>query len=290
MICPSCAGEGFEIDGDGWTEYICVDCSGNGNPTVDVVVVNYRTPYDLEGFLASTEVIRDDTKWTLTIIDVDPEDPAAAVAIAPDRSLLIQTPTNIGYGRACNLAATKCQGDVLAFFNADIVLREGAIEHCVETLLSDSKAAVVGPRQVDTHNRLVSAGIVGGPKGHAHPRSWKQRDRGQHTDVEELVSVSGSAYLVRRRVWDEMAACPIYQAADPGSEGAFLQTQHYYEETWFSYHVRAHGYKVLYDGKVTITHLWHRASPEKGRIDGEVMKESRKVMNRVCAAHRIPHK
>lgn len=293
MICPTCEGDGFPKDAPGhWSDDVCVDCQGQGSPTVDVIVVNYRTPGDLGGFLDSLDVIRDDTKVTLTVVDVDPEDPAPVVAITPERSLLLQTDTNVGYGRACNMAATKCMGDVLAFFNADIVLREGALEHCVETLLSDRRWGVLGPKQVDSKGRIRHAGIFGSRSKPRH-RGWNERDSGQYRTVEEAVTVSGSAYFMRRSCLDELTRCKVFQefvVNDMGMEppqGPFLPTEHFYEETFVSYHAEEHGWGVVYCGSATIVHEWHRASPVGSQT--AKMKRSQATFRSACRAHGIPH-
>lgn len=258
---------------------------------IDIIVTNYRTPGDLRMFLASLRCVT--IPFTLTVVDVHPQEPAGPLeqselaAIAGDPLFdHITTLTNCGYARACNQGALAGTQPAIAFFNADVAVLPGSVERCLETLMSNRKVAVVGPKQVDRAGRLTHAGIKAKGRHGCVQRAWHHRDRGQFDQMEILPSVAGSAYFVKREVWDEMRDCPLYREADPSSAGAFLQTQHYFEETWFSYHVRAHGYQVAYEGRAKMIHLWHRASPRRGGVDRQ-LKISQERFYEACDHHGI---
>lgn len=258
------------------------------DPLIDIVVVDYHTRPDLDRFLRSCSVIT--VPHTITVIlveaDIPPlDDPIHAWSTAGAGRDVKAAKDNIGYARACNWGAALGDAPVIGLFNADVTITEGSVEHCIVTMNSAPDIAVVGPRQVNGKGKLTHAGIFGGNKA-AKPRGWLERDRGQYVEVEEATSVSGSAYFVRRSIWDEMASCPTYRRIDPGSMGAFLRTPHYYEETWFSYHAREHGYRVVYDGAVTMIHEWHQASPVGGWAEQQ-FKISRKMFRDACDAHGI---
>ena len=247
----------------------------------DIVVVNYHTPWDLQRFLESARELTVD--HTITIMEV--ESSGEGVVMPRDGERWLYASENIGYARACNRGACVGDGELIGFFNADTILNDDAIIHALEVLVSSPDIAVVGPKQIDSKGRLTHAGIVGTNK-RCIPRKFHSRDRGLYDVIESCVSVSGSAYLIKRDVWNEMADCPLYREADTGSVGAFLQTPHYYEETFLSYHVRAHGYEVVYDGLACIRHEWHQASPVGGWAEQQT-KESRAIFERACAAHGI---
>lgn len=258
---------------------------------IDIVVVNYRTPGDLRNFLAS---LRSCTlPFQLFIMDVQPERVLSMeeryelfVLAGEPEGAYTDTPTNIGYARACNAAAAMGSNPALAFFNADVGALPGSIERCYETLMSRPGIAVVGPKQLDRVHRFTHAGIVRKGRAGCHDPLFRKRDKGQRDVCEDVDSVSGSAYFTKRSIWDEMAACPLYVESDPNSEGAFLQTNHYFEETWYSYHARAHGYRVVYEGRATMIHLWHRASPVGGWAERQFGASEKKFLA-ACDHHRI---
>lgn len=262
-------------------------------PGVDIVITNYRTPGDLERCLDSLDAHWPDTPITVYVMQVDPnpEDVVVSgewVADHPHQAVHRVRTTNVGYARACNFGAFLGDREVIGLFNADVEFTAGVIDECHAALFKEESWAVLGPRQVDGHGRLTSAGIFGTLGQPAH-RDFHRRDRGQHIDIrDDAVSVMGSAYFVKRAVWDELTTCPLYQAVAPDAEGAFLPTQHYYEETYCSYHAQAHGYKIVYFGPATMIHRWHRASPLGGSAD-KLMGESKKFFREACELHQIPH-
>lgn len=260
---------------------------------IDVIVVNYKSPDDLDKFLNSYR------KWEdlgseLWIVNVDP-DPAdlrvanAAFNIQGEVHLLRHN-KNVGYARAVNDAAARGCREIIAIFNADTELTAGLLEDCSQALKYNQDWGVLGPRQVDDQGRITSAGIFGTLDAPLH-RGWKQANSDEFGDVREAVTVSGSAYFVKRTVWDELTACPTYREVAPDAEGAFLPTDFYYEETWCSYHAQAHGHKVIYYGLATMIHRWHQAISSHGKEvwAAQKMKESQALFRTACDSHGILH-
>lgn len=256
-------------------------------PGLDLTVVNYRTPGDLAGFLASLDANLPTCAWELTIVNVAPQDADTDVAEAymgrHHGGRYISFAENVGYARACNAAGAEGDREVLGLFNADVRITPGSLDACHEAIFNDACWAVLGPRQVDDTGRLTAAGIFGSATAPVH-RGWHQPSSpGLYEDVrDDAVVVSGAALFMRRRVWDELTAC----AAGPGGQGAFLPTPHYYEETWCCYHAQAHGYRCIYWGPTTMVHRWHQASALGGWADQQ-MAVSREMFRSACSAHGI---
>lgn len=264
-------------------------------PGVDVIVVNYRTPSDLHGFVESFKEVQFEVPTSLHIANVDPEDEDRIVAHAAVDTVEVPCgavgfKSNIGYATACNRVASWISEPraTVAFFNADTELRPGVLDSCHWNLHQNPKWGVVGPKQVDEKNRITHAGMFG-TNDATVPRGWHQEDEGQFDELRpDAITVSGSAYFVNRKCWDELTRCPRFRKVAPEAEGAFLPTQHYYEETWCSYHARDHGWKVAYNGEVSMIHKWHRASEHRGPAD-KLMPSSREYFRRACKQHEIVH-
>lgn len=265
---------------------------------IHLTVVNYRTPEDLDRFLQSFRKFPPTiTPWSLAIVNVAPGRDDMAVGERWADVLGAShywNPENIGYGRGCNEGACCAKWPdndegVLAFFNADVILTRAALDRCTAGLMSNSAWGVLGPRQVNHLGRFTHAGVFGTLDKPQH-RGWFEHSRdGKYTDVrDDAVTVSGAAYFMRRTVWDTLRTCPIYREIAPEAKGAFLPTPHYYEETWASYHAQAHGVRVVYWGRDTITHLWHQASPVGGHAD-KLMPVSREIFRAACDRHGIAH-
>jgi Glycosyltransferase like family 2 len=254
-------------------------------PGVDVVVVSYRTPDDLAAFLESFRAVQWEVPVTLHVVEVAPNGQDDRLL----RSVMkgIEVPCTF---RAIedNVAATIADRTTLAFFNADTRLGRGVLDGCHTFLCSEPDVGVVGPRQVDDDGLLTHAGIFGTNRRPSFAHRWKTRDVGQFSEAEECVTVSGSAYFVKRNCWDQMMACRHYREVAPDADGAFLPTQHYYEECYLSFHARHHGWKVFYLGQYGMVHRWHKASPI-GEIERSIMPKSLEYFRRACDAHGIEH-
>lgn len=262
-------------------------------PGVDVVMVTYRTPQDAVGFVDSYRESRlpESSLW---IANVDPTEEdvnaidAALVNITGEHGLTTWA-ENVGYAHACNYAAAFGQREIVAFFNADTRLSPGVLSAVLEQFDLHPDWGVIGPRQYDDHGRITHGGIYGTNQEPSFDGRWKQYDTGQFNDIrDDAISVSGSAYFIRRELWDMLSDCDFYRIAAPEAEGAFLPTPHYYEETWCSYHARAHGWKVAYLGTVGMLHRWHQASPVGGYAE-RVMPMSLEMFRVACDLHGIAH-
>lgn len=266
-------------------------------PGVDVVVVNYKTPDDLRNFIRSFAQVQFEVPSSLYVmnVEVDDENEDVVEEEIEDIGVPVFTagyPANVGYAVACNGAAYAAgelgARSTIAFFNADTLLTPGVLDHCHWLLSQNDDWGILGPKQVNEDGLVTHAGIFG---THSKPqlRGWKSSSPESFSDVRsDAISVSGSAYFVKRQCWDYLTECELFREMAPGAEGAFLPTQHYYEETYCSYHAHAHGWKVAYTGKVEMIHKWHQASPVGGVAEKVWMPESRRYFRRSCDHHNIP--
>lgn len=229
---------------------------------LDVVVVNYRTPELLHKFCDSYAFQESEVETELLVVDVDPDDKTddAVRSFLPAYDFLVQywpISFNCGYAGACNFASASAIHDTIAFFNADTELHATTLQDCYDLLHSNDSYGVVGPMQVNSEGRITHAGIFG---SNTNPslRGWMSRNISRYTDVrDDAVSVSGSAYFIKRSVWDKIEN--LLKQIYPDVEGAMLPTQHYYEETFVSYMARHLGYKVVYAGNTMMSHEWNQS-------------------------------
>lgn len=256
-------------------------------------MVAYHSTTDLERFVQSYERCQPElleTILTIVLVEATEEEIAATQRFSRSYNLRFH-PANIGYNVACNHAAREIgiiyPLNTMAFFNADTELKPGVLEGCYAHL-QQPNVGIVGPRQVNRQNQITHAGIAGTHTAPAH-RGWKQPDHGQFNTPLDCVTVSGSAYFMRRDVYDYLSECPIFKVSDPSATGAFLTAQHYFGETWISYHAAAHGYRVVYAGDVPpMIHEWHQASPQGG-IGEQNWKKDQAKFRAACDDHGIAH-
>lgn len=260
------------------------------------VVVNYKTPDLLNRFLNTYKTYVDNPDRQLIIVDVESD--YSPIESLEDLGLenmpiVYRTPFNIGYAKAVNMgvhiARSSSAFDVVAAFNSDtFFLDRDCVDSCLALFEKDDEIGVVGPMQVDENQRITHAGITGNNESH-QMRGWYKKNLDAYRDVIDCVTVSGSAYFVRDKTWLELSSCEKYTPFSLNSFGAFLPTQHYYEETFCSLHAREHGWRVVYNGEAMMGHSWHKSSPLNSDTDNSIMKASRDLYREACKAHGIKH-
>lgn len=255
-------------------------------PGVDILVVNYQTPEDLQGFLDSVHVQIEHDLW-IANVSPTPMDTAVMTDYAQHHSAFqFDWSDNVGYAGAVNYMAYPGDREVIAIFNADVVLSPGSVEACWQALMENDDWAVLGPLQLSQRGRVTHAGIFGTNTDPKH-RGWFATQHSEYRDVKEAISVSGSAYFIKRKVWEQLADCDARVLGGPKPPGAFLSTPLYFEETWCSYHARAHGYKVMYYGPVVMTHKYHQAVEHNETWAKKQWRISQQMFRDACAKHGI---
>jgi hypothetical protein len=266
--------------------------------SVDVVIVNYRSAGDLGRACDSLfETQAHLTHMTLAVVNVAPLERDRQVASdicsfwqrQRRAAVYWEFADNVGYNHACNVAGGAGESDVVLLLNADIEFNRSPVVASLEAdLRSRSDWGIAGPRQVDRSGRLTAAGIFG---SHARPvhRGWHEPDRGQYVDVrDDVVTVAGSIFALRRDTWRVLTDCPVYQDVAPGATGPMLPTKHFWGETGCAYHAAAHGLRCVYDGTVVARHEAHGA-PNSSRWARDNRDRDAALFAEFCDAHGLEH-
>lgn len=279
---------------------------------IDLCVVSYNTKDKIKRLIEglNDSIIRDG--FTLNVQDNDSADGSVeyltSVFLSDDPKIdsLVST-DNVGYSAACNYLASEGDGDIIGLLNSDVWMTSDDIYAIQDFFDVNEDVAIMGPKQRDENGHITHAGIFGS-NDHPRHRGWKTPDPNDtfHRDIVEATTVSGSAYFVRRSVWEELTNDQEYQlvfkqAAETASEilqinpsyyldspGLFLPTPHYFEETFCSYFTRHRGYKVVYNGEISIGHSWHASSKIGGPMD-RMFKVSQAIFREACDRLGIIH-
>lgn len=219
-------------------------------PSVGFVVVDYKTPELADACIDS---LHDHVQGGFGVVLIDAAKDGLSYSQAAHEGVRLLGPR-----------------DVVCILNADTQCRDSQWP-ILNLFAQDESIAVVGPRQVDENGFVRHGGIVGTNIAPEH-RLWGEYmdERVEHLSSQEAldcVSVSGSVYYVRRNVWDEL--------------GGFLDTPHYFEETWLSYLARHRGYRVVYSGLSTWLHHWGSSPVDQTWLDG-VFAESQALFRSAC--------
>lgn len=262
---------------------------------IDVVVVNYKTPHLLQDFIASLVKYTPSVPINCTIFNVAPDYESYRYAEVCKKVGIthLWNPENIGYASAVNQAVAKMDRECIAIFNSDTYFTSNILDECFDQLMSHSDWGVLGPKQINQEGMITSGGVVG---TNANPqlRWWQQPDGADKAIIDEnCLSVSGSAYFIKRALWEVITEDPDYIKAhkevfDCDPLGAFPLMHHYFEEMSCSHMARNIGQKVVYYGQCSMVHLWHQSSKVGSDVDqriAAVKGQYRKLMDAMGIEH-----
>ena len=95
---------------------------------VSIIIVNYKTPILLKACVSSIYEHTKGIDFEVIIIDNDSRDNSKELIISQFQNVLwIDSPQNIGFGRANNIGIKETKGDYVVFINSDVELFENSI-------------------------------------------------------------------------------------------------------------------------------------------------------------------
>lgn len=260
---------------------------------IDLLVVNYNSSSYLDRWIHDLWYsVKGPRNWRIYLADNGSTDQSKAWLNAhEDLFDKVWYNDNIGYAKAINQMAAATSSDILAACNADIAMTDSNLKEIEQAFIDNPNIAVLGPKQRSYNGLITHAGIFGTLEAPKH-RAFRSPDPTDtlYRDMLPVVTVSGAAYFTRRDVWNQLTECPLYKQVTPEAKGAFLETFHYWDETYYSYHCHAHAHEVWYWGPVSIIHDWHGSSTIGSEVDqaGNIIK-SKTLFQHACDVHGIPH-
>lgn len=232
--------------------------SGGHGPTVDAVVVSYRSRATLR---ACVETLSRMPDVAVTVVDNDcPERSPAMVADLPVR--VLRAGRNGGFAFGCNLGAAGGSAPYVLLLNPDATIERAALDALLAVLDAEPGVGIVGPRVVGDDGSLQRT-------QRSFPRlrsTWAQglfvhRLSGGARWSDEVVWdaaaydrpaspdwISGSCALVRRSALEEIGGLDA---------GFFL----YCEDIDLCRRLRAAGHDVRFEPGATVRHRGGHSAP-----------------------------
>lgn len=256
---------------------------------IDLLIVSYNTQDKLERALTTLNSDYAPGAWKLYIADNGSTD--GSVEWLKQHSHLYNIENiwfneNIGYAGAINQMAAQTDSEYLAALNADAWMNTKNVLQIEQSFVDNPDQAIMGPKQRDEKGNITGCPIVWTSPTQLKHDGWQVNDPNDYLYRYrvEVPTVSGAALFTRRSVWEFLTACPIFQKACPKCPGAFLDTPMFYEETYYSRHAEGHGFKVIFDGRISIGHTW-RASTGDNPILSKYWAVSKELYRKACDDH-----
>jgi GT2 family glycosyltransferase len=115
-------------------------------PACSVIIVNYNAGDHLARCLASLAPALTDWNWQAIVVDNASRDGSERQALNHgDRVQLVRSETNIGFGAAVNLGASKTHDPLILLLNPDAELAAGTVTALAAELDRHPECAIIGP-------------------------------------------------------------------------------------------------------------------------------------------------
>ncbi|HWL17219.1 MAG TPA: glycosyltransferase family 2 protein [Opitutus sp.] len=231
---------------------------------LSIVIVAYRSRDEIGACLASLPPTTAGGVVEVIVVDNSPGDGAGELIRARFPSVnYVPAPTNLGFGRANNLgfAHTDPRGEFVLFLNPDTVANAPALEHCVERLRHDSRIGLISPKLV------LADGSMDLACRRSIPTAWDGFCRASGVAARfprtKLFSGYNLTHLPESASCDVGAINGAFMLAPRRVLQAVAPDGKVFDEAFFMYgddldlclRVARGGWRIVYDGRVSITHL-----------------------------------
>jgi GT2 family glycosyltransferase len=257
-------------------------------PILSVIIVAYKSREEIGSCLASIprrlggEGAAGEVE-TIVVDNSPGEGTGEIVQKDFPRVRYVAAPENLGFGRANNFGFRESSGECVLFLNPDTVSSAAALEHCARRLKTEPDIGLISPKLV------LADGSMDAACRRSIPTLWDGFCRATglaaafprvklfagynltHLPVGgtyDVGAINGAFMMARREVLERVAKNPlageksVVGIGDLGPASARLATT-VFDETFFMYgddldlciRVARAGYRMVYDGRVAITHL-----------------------------------
>lgn len=118
--------------------------------TLSVIIVNYNVKYFLEQCLYSLQKATVDGDVEIIVVDNASTDESLCYLRPKFPAVrFIESSTNSGFARACNMGFQKSSGEAVLFLNPDTIIAEDTLHVCLTFLKTYTDAGAVGVRMID---------------------------------------------------------------------------------------------------------------------------------------------
>jgi hypothetical protein len=242
-------------------------------PLLSIIIVAYKSRDEIGACLGSIprELRKENgTRGTVEVCVVDnspgdgPQRWGVGESVRRDFPWVdyVAAEQNLGFGRANNLGSARTRGEFVLFLNPDTVVNAAALEHCLARLEEDVEIGMISPKLVLADGSMDLACRRG------IPTLW-----------DGFCRASGLASRWPQWAWMagyNLTFLPDNESYDVGAiNGAFMLGPRWlfaeeiaedgavFDEAFFMYgddldlciRVNEAGFRVVYDGRVQITHL-----------------------------------
>ncbi len=231
-------------------------------PLLSIIIVAYRSRDEIGACLASLPRTLEGREVEVIVVDNSPGDGAGEIVRTQFSHAGYLAPgANLGFGRANNLGFARARGDFILFLNPDTVSNAPALAHGLARLRADDRIGLITPRLVladGTMDLACRRGI---------PTLWDGFCRATGLAAAFPHTALFAGYNLTHRpaggTYEVGAINGAFMLAPRRTLAAVAPDGKVFDEAFFMYgddldlciRVARAGWKIVYDGAVSITHL-----------------------------------
>jgi len=228
------------------------------SPALSIIIVAYHSRAELPACLGSLPRELLGRPVEVCVVNNSPGDGVADwIAREFPAVRLIEPGANTGFGRANNLGYRATTGECVLFLNPDTVANAAALEHCVQRALAEPDLGLVSPRLEQADGRMDLA------CRRAIPTLWDGFCRASGLAAAFPGTALFAGYNLTHLPVDGTYAVGAINGAFMLGRRDVLEQTGQFDEQFFMYgddldlciRVARAGFKVVYDGRVALTHL-----------------------------------
>lgn len=226
---------------------------------LSIVIINYNTKNLTKNCIQSIIESIQYVSYEIIVVDNSSKQSERYEPLTEQKNIvrLFSNVANNGFGAACNFGAKRSNGDYLLFLNSDTLVKEDAIDKCIEYLKNHKNVGALGVRTLLPNGDLDHGCKRGFPTPASslyyfmgldkkYPKSkkygaYRQTFVNEH-QTSEVDAVSGSFMIVPKSVYKEVSGF---------DEDYFM----YGEDIDLCYRIKSKDYSIVYFADAYIIHL-----------------------------------
>jgi N-acetylglucosaminyl-diphospho-decaprenol L-rhamnosyltransferase len=123
--------------------------------SLDIIIVNWNSGPFLLKCISSIYETTSGIDFKIIIVDNHSTDGSTDKIPVKNMELLIKSESNLGFAKACNLAVSRSDSELLLFLNPDTKVGLSTLESAVSFLSTTPTAGIVGVRQESEKGELI---------------------------------------------------------------------------------------------------------------------------------------
>lgn len=228
-------------------------------PLVTAIIVTYHSRLTVDLALQALHGAVEEGLAACVVVDNASRDGTANyVAANYSWATLVRSPTNVGYGRGCNLGVEHAESPYIFILNPDAAADRHAIHALVEFMQRNRRCGIAAPSILESGSRFQAAGLMTTPMTILRAALGSARAYTKRREIRPDEApfptewVCGAAMLIRTELFRSLG----------GFDPRFFL---YFEETDLCRRAASAGAEVWAVGAASITHVGGASAEAAGQ-------------------------